>query len=222
MQRIEIEVLRREPGKAAQVLRREGRLPGVYYGAGGGNVSVHVEAHQFSKLGLGSAGAHLIRFASDDSALSGGVALIKSVQTHPVSGTPTHVDFLRVDLNKPVEADVTLTFTGKCAGVVEGGILQPLRREVSVRALPDKLPETIEVDVTELNIHDSLHVEDLVMPEGAEAVFTENFTVVTVVPPVVEVEETPSEEEEGVEAAAAAPAEGEGGEAPAAEEKKED
>jgi large subunit ribosomal protein L25 len=212
MQRIEIEVVRREPNENAGVLRREGRLPGVFYGAGAGNLSVHVEAHAFRKLGLGSAGAHLIRFNSTDSALQGGVALIKSVQTHPVNGSPIHVDFLRVDVNKPVEAAIALTFTGKAEGVVEGGILQPLRREVQVRALPDKLPETIEVDVTPLVIHASLHIEELVMPEGVEAIFTENYALVTVVPPVVE-SAAGAEGEEEAEAAAAAPAGG--GDAPA-------
>jgi large subunit ribosomal protein L25 len=210
MQRIEIEVFRREPNATARALRREGRLPGVFYGVGGGNVHVHVEAHAFNKLGLASTGAHLIRFSSEDSALSGGVALIKEVQTHPVNGSPVHVDFLRVDLNKPVDANVALSFVGKAAGIVEGGILQPLRREVQVRALPDKLPESIEVDVTALGIHDSLHIEDVTMPEGVEIVFSENFTLVTVVPTVVEVEETTEEEGELAPEAAAAAAEGDG------------
>ena len=134
---------------------------------------------------------------------------IKSVQTHPVNGSPIHVDFLRVDVNKPVEAAIALTFTGKAEGVVEGGILQPLRREVQVRALPDKLPETIEVDVTPLVIHASLHIDELAMPEGVEALFTENYALVTVVPPVVESEsesEAGGEEADGAAPAAAAPA----------------
>ncbi|TFH24720.1 MAG: 50S ribosomal protein L25 [Myxococcales bacterium] len=217
MQRIEIEVSRREPNTNARVLRRGGRLPGVFYGVGGGNVHVHVEAHAFNKLGLARTGAHLIRFSSEDSALSGGVALIKQVQTHPVSGAPVHVDFLRVDLNKPVDANVALNFTGKAAGIIEGGILQPLRREVHVRALPDRLPESIEVDVTSLAIHDSLHIADVTMPAGVEIVFTENYAVVTVVPPVVEVEEATADAAEAAPAAAAGGGSGEG-----AEEKKDD
>jgi large subunit ribosomal protein L25 len=119
--------------------------------------------------------------------------LVKEIQTHPVRGTPIHVDFLRVDLNKPVDASVMLQFTGKALGIVEGGILQPLRRELDVRALPDKLPEVIEIDVTALNIHDSIHLEDVVLPEGVEVRATENFAIVAMMPPVVEVE--PVEEE---------------------------
>jgi len=207
MQRIELEVSRREDTPKAGVLRREGRLPGVIYGAGGENVAIHVEEHTFSMLGLGSSGAHLIRLASPDSALSGGIALVKAVQVNPVTGIPLHVDFLRVDVNKPVEARVSLSFTGKAPGVVEGGILQPLRRELDVRALPDKLPEQIEVDVSALNIHDSIHIEELTLPEGVEAIFTENVTLVTVVPPVVEAE--PTTEEEELAAAAEGAVEGE-------------
>jgi len=213
MQRIEIQVAKRDTTVAAKDVRRGGRLPGIIYGVGGPNIAVDVDSREFVHLGLGSSGAHLIRFASSDSALSTGVALIKDIQVHPVSGSPLHVDFLRVDPNKPVEAAVALSFVGKPAGVVEGGILQPLRRELQVRALPDKLPEVVEVDVTPLNIHDSVHVEEVTLPEGVEALFTENFTLVTVVPPVVEVEATAEGEEavEGAEAAAAA----EGGDAPA-------
>jgi large subunit ribosomal protein L25 len=68
-----------------------------------------------------------------------------------------------------------------------------LRRELDVRALPDKLPEVIEIDVTALNIHDSIHLEDVVLPEGVEVRATENFAIVAMMPPVVEVE--PVEEE---------------------------
>ena len=206
MQRIQIEVSKRDETIKPKVLRREGRLPAVFYGTGGDPVAVEVDAHQFSKLGLGGAGAHILNFTSTDSALNNGLALVRNIQTHPVSGKPIHVDFLRIDMSKPVDANVVLNFTGKAAGVVEGGMLQPLRRELQVRALPDRLPEAIEVDVTELNIHDSIHVEDLKLAEGVEAVFNENFTLVTVVPPITVEEPAAEELEEGEEGAA--PAEG--------------
>jgi large subunit ribosomal protein L25 len=213
MQRIELEVNKRDTTRKARAVRRAGQLPGVFYGAGGANVPVEVDAHQFTKLGLGSSGAHLIRFKSSEPALNDGVALVRDLQSNPLTGRPIHVDFLRVDPTKPVEASVVLSFVGKAPGVVEGGILQPLRREIDVRALPDRLPSVIEVDVGALNIHDSVHVEELGLPEGVEAVYQENFTVVTVVPPAVEA--APVEEELEEVAAApegAAPAAGEGAE----------
>jgi large subunit ribosomal protein L25 len=213
MQRIELQVTKRSSDVSAASLRREGQLPGVLYGAGGENIQVTCDAATFGGAGLGSSGAHLIRFASDEGSLNANVVLVKEIQTHPVQGYPIHVDFLRIDLKKPVEASIAIHLTGKCAGVVEGGILQPLRRELDVRALPDKLPESIDIDVTELNIHDSIHLEDLTLPEGVEARGTENFTIVTVLPPVVEEAATEAEGADG--AVAAAPAEG--ADAPAAD-----
>jgi large subunit ribosomal protein L25 len=124
---------------------------------------------------------------------------------------------------------VPLSFVGKAAGIVNGGILQPLRRELEVRALPDRLPNAIEVDVTPLEIGDSIHVADLKLPEGVEALdVQENFTLVTVVPPAVE--EAPAAVEaaavEGAPAAGApaegaAPAAGAEGKKPGGEGKKE-
>jgi large subunit ribosomal protein L25 len=185
-------------------MRREGRLPGVVYGAGGANVLVEVAAVEFARQGLGSSGAHLIRFASDDSSLDGGVALVRELQIHPIERTLMHVDFLRVDLTKPVQTEIALSYTGKAKGLVDGGIVQPLRRVLEVRALPDKLPEVIEVDVSDLGIHDVIHVADLKLPEGVEAIYAENFTIVTVVPPVVEA--APVEEVAAVAGVEGAPA----------------
>ncbi len=201
MRTIELNVNKRDNSQSVRALRRLGILPAVVYGAGGANESLSLDARDFTKAGLSSAGAHLIKFSSEDRSINGGVALIKSMQTHPVQGTPTHVDFLRIDVNKPVEASITVHYTGKSVGVVNGGMVQPIRRELLVRALPTALPEDIEVDVTELDIHDSIHLQDIRLPAGVEAVDTENYTMVTVIPPVVE---KAAEEEAGaVEAVAA-------------------
>ena len=190
MQRIELQVARREASEKPAVLRRHGKLPGVVYGAGGANVAVQVNEKDFVRRGLASGGAHLIRFLADDPALNA-IALVREIQMHPVSNRPIHVDFLRVDLNKPVEADVSLAFVGKPAGVVEGGILQPLRREITVRALPDRLPDRIEIDVSALGVHDAIHINDVQLPEGVTAVVGENFALVAVLAPTVEAAPTP-------------------------------
>jgi large subunit ribosomal protein L25 len=202
MQRIELEVTKRDTARNPKALRREGRVPGICYGVGGEPVAVEFDEHEFSRLGLGSSGAHILRFKSAETALQGTIALVRDLQIHPISEKPLHVDFLRIDTSKPVEALVALSYVGKAKGVVEGGIVQPLRRELNVRALPDRLPESIEVDVTELDVHDSIHIEDVTLPEGVEALFTENFTLVTVVPPTVEEAPTAAEGEEGLEAEA--------------------
>lgn len=208
MRSIELSVVSRPDGESPRRLRRDGQLPGVLYGAGSESLRVKVDAHEFAKSGLASHGAHLIKLRSAEAALDQGLALVQEIQGHPVSGTPIHVDFLRVDANKPVTASVALAFIGKAQGMIEGGILQPLRRELEVRALPGNLPEQIEVDVTPLGIHDALHVEDLALPSGVEAIFQENFTIVSVLPPTVEATTEEAAEEES-EAAAEAPAKAE-------------
>lgn len=191
MQSIEMTVSKRGGGVSAADLRRQGILPGVFYGPGSPTVAVEVDAKEFRRRGLAGYGAHLIRFVSDESGLDKSLVLVREVQAHPVSGALVHVDFLRLDPNKPVQTSVVINYVGKSEGVVAGGILQPIRRELEVRALPEGLPESIEVDVTALGIHDSIHVEDLVLPEAVEVIYHENFTLVTVVPPVVEVVEEP-------------------------------
>lgn len=210
MERIEIQINKRDPKTNPRGLRRSGQLPGIVYGAGGADVPVAVELRAFERSGLSGAGSHIVRFASGDSNLDGNMAIIREVQVNPLSGHAVHVDFLRIDMTKPVDAFVPLSFVGKPAGVVNGGILQPLRRELEVRALPDRLPNAIEVDVTPLAIGDSVHVADLKLPEGVEALdVQENFTLVTVVPPAVE-ETAAAVEAAAVEGAPAAGAAAEG------------
>jgi len=204
MRSIELNVISRQTEDSAHRLRKVGALPGVLYGAGADSVRVQVDAHEFGKSGLASHGAHLIRLRSAEASLDQGLALIQEIQGHPVSGKPIHVDFLRVDANKPVTTSIALAFVGKAKGLIDGGILQPVRRELDVRALPANLPEQIEIDVTALGVHDAIHVADVVLPAGVEAVYQDNFTIVSVLPPTVEV----APEAPVGEAVAAAPAAG--------------
>jgi large subunit ribosomal protein L25 len=202
MRSIDLNVVKRSSSESPKGLRREGTVPAVLYGAGGDNVELKLNLHEFQLSGINHHSAQLIKLQSSDTDVSGSIALLKEMQSHPVSKTPVHIDFLRLNMKQPVDAIVALNYVGKPVGTVDGGVLQPIRRDLMVRALPGALPEHIDVDVTELAIHDSIHVEDLTLGEGIEAIFTENFTLVTVGAPTV-VEE-PSAEEGAVEAAPAA------------------
>ncbi|GIW40486.1 MAG: 50S ribosomal protein L25 [Candidatus Binatia bacterium] len=206
MEAVEVQVDRREKtGKSeARRLRRAGRVPAVFYGPKTPAVPISADRSELLLKVLRLEGAHLLRFRSAHPELDGRVALLTDRQTHPVTGELLHADFYEVDLTVKIEAMVPLHFVGRPVGVVrDGGILQPVRREVEVFCLPMDIPEYIEVDVSGLGIHESLHVADLKLPPGVEVRADTNFTIVTVLPPTVEevkVEEVPevAEAEVGV------------------------
>ncbi len=127
--------------------------------------------------------------------------MIKEIQVDPVKQTILHVDFYAISMDKKISLEVPITLTGTAVGVSEGGILQQVRRTLEISCLPDRIPEALEIDVSNLAIGDSLHVSDLEIPEGIEVLAEERLTVVTVVPPtkVEEIEPEILEEEEGEE-----------------------
>jgi len=197
---------RQEKGKGqARRLRRAGRIPGVFYGPGNSATSISFDAKDFVMRVAGLEGSHLIQFHSPKALLNDKVSLLKEVQAHPVTGQVLHADFYEVDLSKKIQVAVPLRFAGKAEGVTAGGILQPLRREVEVECLPTDIPEFIEVDVSRLGIHHALHVSELALPEGVEAVYDTDFAVVTVLAPTVH--EVKAEEVAAPAVEGAAPAE---------------
>src|SRR6266545_394979 len=148
--------LRQGTGKEkAGRLRREGKVPGVFYGPGTTTAALCVDAREFGLKLAGLEGSHLIQFASPLPELNEKMALLKEVQHHPVTNEVLHIDFYAVDVTKPIEATVPLHFVGKAEGVTAGGILQPLRREITVECLPHAIPEFLVVDVSKLAIHQS-------------------------------------------------------------------
>jgi large subunit ribosomal protein L25 len=207
MEMVEVTIERREGrGKGpARKLRRAGMIPGVFYGPGRTTVHVGVKAEEFARKLSHLEGSHLIRLVNDggkDPELHDKAVLLREVQRHPVSDDVLHVDFLEVSLTERLTVSVPLRFVGKAAGVVEGGILQPIVREIEVECLPTEIPEFIEVDVSALGIHEAVHLADVRLPEGVTSVGDAMQTVVTVLPPTVE------EAKPAAEAAEAAPVEG--------------
>jgi large subunit ribosomal protein L25 len=217
MEMVEITVQRRGGrGKGqARKLRRTGVIPGVFYGPKRETLAVGVGAEEFDKKLSHLEGSHLIRLVNDggkDAELHDKAVLLREVQRHPVTDDILHVDFFEVDLTERLTVSVPLRFVGKPVGVVEGGILQPIMREVEVECLPTEIPEFIEVDVSALAIHEAVHLSELKLPEGVTSMGDAAQPLVTVLPPTVE-------EAKPAEAAEAVPAEGvpaEGAAAPAA------
>lgn len=213
METLEIQADAREAGskQKARRLRRDGKIPAVLYGPKTQPVSLELNAKDFTTRIAGLEGSHLVRLKSATNTLAEKVALVKDMQYHPLTGDVVHADLYEVDLTAKLQVNVPLHFVGKAVGVTHGGILQPIVREIVVECLPLDIPAFFDVEVSALDIGDSLHVADLQMPSGVAAIYDSNFALVTVATPTVE--ETPT---------AAAPAEGTAAAAaPAAEEKKE-
>jgi large subunit ribosomal protein L25 len=208
METVEINVERRTGnGKGpARRLRVSGQVPAILYGPKRTTTQVMVPREQFEKRLAHLEGSHLIRLlhTGSDAELHERMVLVREMQVHPLTGRVLHADFYEVDLTERLVVSVPLHFTGKAIGVVNGGILQPILREIEVECLPTEIPEFIEVDVTPLGIHEAVHVADLKLPEGATAVGDATQTLVTVLPPSVEAK--PAEAAEGAAEAAAAPA----------------
>ena len=200
METLEIQANARSAGgkNHARRLRRSGKIPAVLYGPKTQAVALELDKKDFSTRVALLEGSHLVRLKSSVPALAEKVALVKEMQFHPISGDVTHADLYEVDLAAKIQVQVPLRFVGKAAGVTRGGILQPIVREVEVECLPMDIPGFFNVDVSALDIGDSIHVEEIQMPADVTLVFESNFAVVTVVTPTVE--EAP---------VAAAPAEGE-------------
>ncbi len=194
METLEISADAREKKKKrdAKRLLRNGKIPGILYGPKMEAVALEFNKREFSSRIAGLEGSHLVRLKSSAAALADKVALVKDMQYHPLSGEVIHADLYEVDLSAKIAVHVPLHFVGKAAGVVRGGILQPIVREIEVECLPLDIPAYFDVDVSALDIGDSIHIEDIQMPEGVSAIYESNLAVVAVVPPTVEEAPTPT------------------------------
>jgi large subunit ribosomal protein L25 len=194
LETLEIQVETREVGSKRQArrIRRDGKIPGVLYGPKTAPVPLELNKKEFSNRVAGLEGSHLVRLKSGSTALADKVALVKEMQYHPITGEVVHTDLYEVDLTARIQVRVPLHFVGKAAGVVRGGILQPIVREIEVECLPLDIPEFFNVEVSALDIGDSVHIEELSIPEGVTVVSESNLALVAVVPPTVEEAPTPT------------------------------
>lgn len=203
METVEITIERRSGRNkgAARRLRVGGKVPGVLYGPRRETVAIAVDAEEFERKLTHLEGSHLIRLLhadGSDAELHERMVLVREMQVHPVTGRALHADFYEVDLTERLTVSVPLHFMGKAVGVVNGGILQPILREVAVDCLPTEIPDFIEVDVSALDIHDSIHVAQLTLPEGVTSVGDQTQTVVAVLPPTIEAKPAEAAPAEGV------------------------
>lgn len=190
-------------------LRREGDVPAVLYGGDKENVHIAINHdvlfHSLEKEEFHSA---IIIINTDGNKEQ---AILRNVQRHPHKINILHADFQRVDEKKTLTMSLPIHFIGEqdCVGVkTSGGIISRLINEVEISCLPGDLPESIELDIAELDLNQSLHLSDIKLPEGVNIttlMHDENnehdYAVVSVLPPRIEIEpEEEATEEEGVEA----------------------
>jgi large subunit ribosomal protein L25 len=204
--------IRTSSGKGvARTLRREGKLPAVLYGSDIESVSLAVNTHDIelllNKISYSQA---LINLRVDNGQSFEKMVMIKEIQADPITQNYLHLDFYEVRMDQKISTTVPVEITGVSKGVEAGGTLQIIRRELDVVCLPSQIPDSIVIDISELDMGDSIHVEDI-RPEGdLEIPFDVNFTVVTVVSPKAVSGE--AAEEAGEEAEASGEASTEAGE----------
>lgn len=198
----------------ARSLRREGRIPAVLYGPKTEPILLSIDSREFEQIAKKSTiGSVLLNLQIQNGDSTSRPAMVKELQTHPVTHRFLHVDFYEIDMQRKIKVMVPVVVRGKAKGVEDGGLLQIVRREIEVLCLPTEIPEAFEVDVSDLDIGDAIHLEDIQTVGNVEIVEETNVTVVTVLAPKVEVEAV----EELVEGEEALEAEGEAEEAPAEE-----
>jgi large subunit ribosomal protein L25 len=203
--------VREATGKAAaKKIRAAGQLPAVFYGPKSESVKLSVSYADLQKIISKASSENIILGLQIGSEKKPRTVILKELQTDPVRDTFIHADFYEVSMDQEITVDVAINLTGTPEGVTRGGILQTIRRDITISCLPDKLVDSIDVDVTRLDIGDAIHIEDLKLPEGISTVMDGHLTVAVVAAPTVEPE--PEEEELEEEAAEAAEAEAEAGE----------
>ena len=181
----------------ARALRRDGAIPAVIYGPGKASVALSVNVYDLEQALKGAGGRQIFV----DLAIEGGEirkAMLKELQRHPVNGSFIHADFYEVALDRKMRVMIPVTTVGKCQGIEMGGMLQIIRRELEALCFPTDIPDEIEIDITELDMGESVHVEDITLEGDVELVHDVNFTVLTILAGREEEEEV-EEGEEGEE-----------------------
>jgi large subunit ribosomal protein L25 len=200
---------------AARKARAAGKVPAVLYGPEVEPMRLAVDARELWHALHTDAGTNvLINLQLDGDTF---LTMPREIQRDIVRGSLLHVDFLRIRRDVAIQVEVPIHLVGESAGVKEGGVVEHHLWELRVEVLPQDVPESLEADISHLNIGDSLHVSDIKIPGNVTVVTPMEETLVTVVPPPVLVVEPTEEELAAAEAAAAEAPEGEEGAEPAAE-----
>jgi len=199
LEKIELKVTGRKTtgNGAARELRRESMIPAILYGPKAEPVMLSVITKELENiLKTSNIGQVLLELRIQNGEQTSRTAMIKELQTQPVSGKLLHVDFYEVAMDQKIKISIPVVTTGQAKGVEEGGVLQLVRHEVEIFCFPNNIPESLEIDVTDMDIGDSKHMDEVSIDESFELADETNFTIVTVLSPKAEEAEEVEEEED--------------------------
>ena len=192
---MEIECQKRPENSKPNALRRSGKIPANLYGhKGTESIAIALDAKVVERLlKKGSIQNTLIDLKVTDVPWRG-KTLLREVQTHPAKGTPYHLSFFAVAGHGNTDVEVPLRFLGEPVGVkLEGGVLDTQMTQLQVSCAPENIPEAIEINVSEMKVGDSLHIEELILPEGVKALAEPGQVVVSVLQSQVSAETAETE-----------------------------
>ena len=175
-----------------RALRRDGKIPGVYYYHGEENVSLEIDKKNlYHAL---STGQHVFEVTMNGETQ---YVMIKAVQYHPVTDEVMHVDLMRVRRSEKMTFTIPIVLEGDAIGVEEGGVLSQILTAIDINCLPTDVPESINVDISDLELNSTISIVDITdIPDDVEIVTSEESTVATITPPKEEEEPVIEEEEE--------------------------
>ncbi len=204
MEQIQLDVqLRKDIGTSrAQRIRRAGFIPAVVYGGGAKPTLISADRKVYDRIHRQHVGESLIyhiNVLENGKKVADFPAIIKDLQQHPVSEDVIHLDFTRISLDKEIEIKIKIVTKGEAIGVKrDGGTLDHVMWELDIICLPTNIPHHIEIDVTNLGVHDAIHVKELTLPAGVKTKHDPDSVVVSVVGSMKE--ETATTEGEGATA----------------------
>jgi large subunit ribosomal protein L25 len=177
-------------------LRKAGSLPGVIYCEGKEATAIQLDTHAFEQVLHHHSSESVLVDVSVEGA--GDItALVQDVQHHPVSNDLLHIDLFKVDADKPIQVEIPVEVVGESAGVKVGGSLDIVMHAIAVECLPGDLVESIEVDISDLEIGDSLHLSQVKLSSKLKSLGDEEAIVLSVTAPRLEEEDEEAEVVEG-------------------------
>jgi len=198
-------------------VRNEGKIPAVIYGKGSESIPLIIDPSELKKALATESGRNTLLDLEidDDGKVIKKFTLLKDIQIDYVSQKPIHLDFQVVTTDQKVTVEIPISLVGRAEGMKEGGILEESIRELVVECIPENIPNVIEFDISDLLLGEGVHIRDLVLPEGVEALGNPDDLIASIQVPRAMVTETSavSEEDEEGEEVEGEEVEGEEGEA---------